>query len=51
MSYAGGVIMLDASTSAVYAFLRAALRQVTAERPYRGPSQWREGVFVYTDDS
>ena len=51
MCYAGGVITADASPSAVYAFLRAALRQVTAERPYRGPSQWREGALVYTDDS
>jgi hypothetical protein len=33
----------------VYEFLRAALRRVTAERPYRGPSQWREGAYVYAD--
>jgi hypothetical protein len=51
MCYAGGVITSDVSPSEVYAFLQAALRQVTTERPYRGPSQWREGVFVYTDDS
>jgi hypothetical protein len=51
MCYAGGVVTSDVSPSEVYAFLQAALRQVTTERPYRGPSQWREGVFVYTDDS
>lgn len=51
MGYAGGIITLDVSLSEVYAFLRAALRQVTAERPYRGPRQWRKGVCVYTDDS
>ena len=51
MCYAGGVITSDVSLSQVYGFLRAALRQVTGERPYRGPSHWREGVFVYTDDS
>jgi hypothetical protein len=54
MGYAGGVITPDASPSAVsevYKFLRVALRQVTAERPYRGPRQWREGVLVYTDDT
>jgi hypothetical protein len=51
MCYAGGVITSDVSPSEVYAFLQAALRQLTAERPYRGPSQWHEGVFVCTDDS
>lgn len=54
MGYAGGIITPDTPQSAVnevYKFLRAALRQVTVERPYRGPRQWREGVFVYTDDS
>jgi len=54
MGYAGGVIPPEASRSAVsevYRFLRAALRQVTVERPYRGPRQWREDGFVYTDDS
>jgi hypothetical protein len=53
MGYAGGVI---SSTPAsrdvdhVYEFLRAALRRVTPERPYRGPNQWREGAYVYTDE-
>lgn len=51
MCYGGGVIKQDAALSDVYAFLRAALRQVSAERPFRGPSQWREGVFAYIDDS
>lgn len=51
MCYGGGVIRQGAVRSDVYAFLRAALRQVSTERPYRGPSQWREGISAYTDDS
>jgi len=54
MGYAGGVITPDALPNAVrevYKFPRSALQHVTAERPYRGPRQWREGVFVYSDDS
>ena len=53
MGYAGGVIPSSGAASAVgqvYEFLRAALRRVTPERPYRGPSQWCEGAYVYTDE-
>ncbi len=40
-----------ATLGQVYEFLRAALRRVTPERPYRGPSQWGEGAYGYTDES
>ena len=54
MSYAGGVaptITADAEIAAIYAFLRAALLQVTPERPYRGPQTFQEGPYTYADDS
>jgi hypothetical protein len=53
MGYAGGVMPSSGALREmghVYEFLRAALRHVTSERPYRGPSQWREGAYVYTDE-
>src|SRR5215831_1218570 len=54
MGYAGGVIpssIASRDVGPIYEFLRAALRHVTPERPYRGPSQWREGAYVYTDEA
>lgn len=52
MSYAGGVIPGSRlATIELYKFLRAALRRVNADRPYRGPSQWREGRLTYADES
>jgi hypothetical protein len=49
MSYAGGVAEGEEDAREVYAFLRKAMRQVTPERPYRGPESYREGVFQYSD--
>jgi Domain of unknown function (DUF5680) len=54
MGYAGGVMLASVAprdVGHVYEFLRAALRRVTPERPYRGPSQWRQGAYTYTDES
>jgi hypothetical protein len=54
MGYAGGVMPSSVASrdlGQVYAFLRAALRRVTPERPYRGPRQWGEGAYIYTDES
>lgn len=53
MSYAGGVTSADlapATIRSVYSFLRAALRHVEPARPFRGPHQWREGLWIYTDN-
>jgi hypothetical protein len=53
MGYAGGVMPSSVAShdvGHVYEFLRAALRRVTLERPYRGPSQWHEGAYVYIDE-
>jgi len=51
MSYSGGIVKeadLD-FTKAVYAFLRKAMRQVSADRPFRGPEAFTEGDWVYRD--
>jgi hypothetical protein len=54
MGYAGGLTSTAARPAEmrqVYDFLRAALRQVAAERPYRGPSTFRQGEYSYRDES
>lgn len=54
MCYAGGVtapVSTSPEIGQVYEFLRAALRQVTQERPYRGPRRFQEGAYIYTDES
>ncbi|MBN1565942.1 MAG: hypothetical protein JXA10_19025 [Anaerolineae bacterium] len=48
MVYAGG--MLDESAS-LGGFLKAAMRQVSADRPFRGPESFRDGDYAYTDAS
>jgi len=54
MGYAGGLMSAagrPADMRPVYDFLRAALRQVAAERPYRGPNTFRQGEYSYRDES
>lgn len=54
MCYAGGVmdgVVSPEERVKVYEFLRSALRQVTPERPYRGPSRFCQGGYIYTDES
>jgi hypothetical protein len=54
MGYAGGLAsaaVRPAEMGRVYDFLRAALRQVAADRPYRGPSTFRQGEYIYRDES
>ncbi len=54
MCYAGGVtkdIVAQNKVGEVYEFLRAALQQVTPERPYRGPSMFSRNAYVYADES
>ncbi len=50
MSYAGGVdqaVTVMDEVRGIYAFLRAALRQVSAENIFRGPSNFRDGDYDY----
>lgn len=54
MGYAGGLTkaaVRPAEMRLVYDFLRAALRQVAADRPYRGPNTFRQGEYSYRDES
>lgn len=54
MSYAGGVspeLHRQEDITAIYHFLRAALRNVEIERPYRGPSLFHNKSYVYADES
>ncbi len=50
MSYAGGDVVSAAAPpdmTPVYALLRAALRQVEADNPYRGPERLQQGEYLY----
>ncbi|GER84603.1 hypothetical protein KTAU_32390 [Thermogemmatispora aurantia] len=51
MAYAGGVMEelggQAEKVAAIYAFLRRALRQVSAELPFRGPACWEEQDWRY----
>ncbi|NMP25099.1 hypothetical protein HIJ39_22635 [Sulfobacillus sp. DSM 109850] len=50
MSYAGGVDPAVTATDEIrriYAFLRSALREVSVEHPFRGPSHFRAADFEY----
>ena len=52
MGYAGGLVDgVDPSlqTAPVYAFLREALRNVSSERPYRGPHTFEQGEYSFSD--
>ncbi len=52
MGYGGGLLPGVATAPAqAYDFLQAALRQIQAERPFRGPRFFQEGDFVYLDES
>jgi len=39
------------SATDIYTFLQRAMREITVDRPYRGPTCFREGDFDYTDVS
>nr|WP_283163371.1 DUF5680 domain-containing protein [Sporolactobacillus mangiferae] len=51
MVYSGGVNskqdIKDART--IYSFLRKAMREVNLDTPFRGPKQFTEGNFIYSD--
>lgn len=51
MGYAGGLVDKNADASAIYAFLRTALRQVDAATPFRGPGLIRGDGFQYTSQT
>jgi hypothetical protein len=52
MGYAGGLVddvNPALETAQVYDFLREALRQVSLERPYRGPHTYQQTDYAYSD--
>ena len=51
MNYYGAVTDETVSSGDVYHFLQKAMQRVTAEHPFRGPSEYREGDFIYQDQS
>jgi len=51
MNYYGHTVDKKYSTEQVYVFLQKAMRQVTLERPFRGPNTYEEGNFMYNDES
>jgi hypothetical protein len=53
MSYSGGVDQeyeID-FVKQVYAFLRKAMRNVSSNNPYRGPKEFIEGDYIYSDSN
>ncbi len=51
MGYAGGIIGANRNLTAIYDFLRYALRQVESATPYRGPGLIRRDLFQYTSQT
>jgi hypothetical protein len=54
MVYSGGILRWaedDHSPDRVYGFLQAALREISAEQPYRGPQTFGQGVYTYTNEN
>lgn len=46
-----GLVTEKVPAKEVYSFLRKAMKQVKENRPFRGPSSFKEGDFKYTDNS
>jgi hypothetical protein len=51
MNYYGMVTDESVSPGDVYRFLQKAMQQVQAERPFRGPNEYKEGDYLYKDTS
>jgi len=50
MAYAGGPLPdSPLAVADLYEFLRAVLRRVPEDRPYRGPHDWTEGSLTYSN--
>lgn len=44
-----GWVAESADASLVYSVLRKALMQAPEAHPFRGPAEWRDGAFLYTN--
>jgi hypothetical protein len=51
MGYAGGLLVEEVNPEEVYRFLRAALRRVSPDWPYRGPGHYAGEAYCYRNES
>ncbi len=51
MNYYGYILSDKIDSKKVYGFLRKAMSLVDKQKPFRGPSHFKEGYFEYLDDS
>jgi len=51
MNYCGGIISEEVDVKQIYQFLQKAMKLVKIERPFRGPENFQEGEWDYTDKS
>ena len=51
MNYYGEITSNPVSDKEIYTFLQKCLRQIKKERPFRGPTSFKEGDFEYIDES
>lgn len=51
LAYYGGVTTGIEKTGPIYDFLKAALRQVETRNPLRGPEEFRQGEFRYSNSA
>ena len=49
MNYYGSVLSEKVDSDSIYVFLRKSMCRVNEDRPFRGPKEFKEGDFVYTD--
>lgn len=51
MNYYGSVLSHTVPAKDVYQFLKKAMQKVSEERPFRGPDNFKDGSFEYSDKS
>ena len=51
MNYYGKVSSDVVPAKQVYQFLQKAMREITLDRPFRGPSNFKDGDFEYLDEN
>ena len=51
MNYYGKIHKTEIKPKKIYEFLKKAMRQISKERPFRGPNNFKEGDFEYIDES
>jgi hypothetical protein len=50
MNYMGWLVEKGVDAGSVYGFLQAALRRQDVTCPYRGPAEYRDGIWCYLDE-